>query len=82
MVRISCLWLIQVMEARMAECTFTPNINPSANETANSSISRFEQLFFDSESRRRRQRQYADWYPEEWVSIVVLIHAWNLEYCM
>ncbi|KAG0558316.1 hypothetical protein KC19_10G018400 [Ceratodon purpureus] len=55
----------EVMEIRMAECTFMPHVNPSSNEPTDASISRFEQLFFDSESRRRRQQQYADWYPEE-----------------
>jgi hypothetical protein len=48
----------------MTECTFMPQINPSSNEPTDASFSRFDQLYFDSESRRRRQRQYADWYPE------------------
>lgn len=70
----------QMMEARMAECTFMPQINPSPNEPTDASISRFDQLFFDSESRRRRQRQYADWYPEglvghpdPWISLLLSV---------
>ncbi|XP_024400144.1 uncharacterized protein [Physcomitrium patens] len=56
----------EVMEAKMAECTFMPHINhhQQALEQTDESVSRFDQLFFDFESRRQRQNQYSDWYPE------------------
>lgn len=49
------------------ECTFKPQINHrrgGGEDFKDSSCDRFEQLFLDAESRRRRQAEYVQWYPE------------------
>lgn len=69
----------------MAECTFMPHINhhQQALEQTDESVSRFDQLFFDFESRRQRQNQYSDWYPEGLVerfftSSFMLLSSWSV----
>ncbi|KAJ7537510.1 hypothetical protein O6H91_11G008900 [Diphasiastrum complanatum] len=62
----------ELWEATLMECTFKPRINhhwencSEGREMNNNhhKISRFEQLFEDAENRRRRQAEYAQWYPE------------------
>ncbi|KAH7426022.1 hypothetical protein KP509_11G081800 [Ceratopteris richardii] len=53
------------LEMKLMECTFRPRINKNffLDQEANSS-NRFNQLFWDAESRRRRQAEYMQWYPE------------------
>jgi len=54
-------------DAQFMECTFKPQINHQKDNSYNEkegSCDRFEQLFLDAESRRRRQAEYIQWYPE------------------
>jgi len=54
-------------EAQFMECTFKPQINYQRDDSydkKSGSCDRFEQLFLDAESRRRRQAEYIQWYPE------------------
>ncbi|CAK9883053.1 unnamed protein product [Sphagnum jensenii] len=50
------------------ECTFKPQTNQrrleGSEDYQDCSTSRFDQLFLDAESRRRRQEEYLLWYPE------------------
>jgi hypothetical protein len=59
-------------EAQFMECTFKPQINhrrDNFDDEKDGSCDRFEQLFLDAESRRRRQAEYIQWYPEGSVHI-------------
>ena len=61
--------LIQVWEAKLMECTFRPRINQkrrtdSQDQYGDYYSNRFEQLFLDAESRRRRQAERMQWHPE------------------
>lgn len=54
-------------EAKLMECTFKPQINhrrDGQEDYNDMQCNRFEQLFMDAESRRRRQAEYMQWYPE------------------
>lgn len=49
------------------ECTFKPRINTNRKHEQDGVVdysNRFEQLFLDAESRRRRRAAYMEWYPE------------------
>ena len=46
------------------ECTFRPRINRKYFEQDSGNASRFDQLFWDAENRRRRQAEYMQWHPE------------------
>ena len=46
------------------ECTFRPRVNQRPPEEDDLTYSRFDQLFWDAENRRRRQAEYDQWYPE------------------
>ncbi len=60
------------------ECTFTPQINHrrmgdgGREDMKDGPFNRFELLFMDAESRRRRQTEYMQWYPEGSVQVVSL----------
>ena len=54
----------QVWEAKFTECTFRPRVNQRPPEEDDLTYSRFDQLFWDAENRRRRQAEYDQWYPE------------------
>ncbi|KAG0591885.1 hypothetical protein KC19_1G209400 [Ceratodon purpureus] len=63
----------EVWESKLMECTFKPRINQnwkydgrSEQDSVIDYGSRFEQLFRDAESRRRRRAEYMEWYPEGW----------------
>ena len=43
------------------ECTFRPRINRKYFEQDSGNASRFDQLFWDAENRRRRQAEYMQW---------------------
>lgn len=46
------------------ECTFRPRVNQQPPDEEDLRHSRFDQLFWDAENRRRRQAEYGQWYPE------------------
>jgi hypothetical protein len=51
------------------DCTFKPRINQkrrtdSEDQFGDHYSNRFEQLFLDAESRRRRRAECMQWYPE------------------
>ncbi|KAG0620707.1 hypothetical protein M758_4G237100 [Ceratodon purpureus] len=59
----------EVWEAKLMECTFRPRINQkrrtdSQDQYGDYYSNRFEQLFLDAESRRRRQAERMQWHPE------------------
>ncbi|KAI5066253.1 hypothetical protein GOP47_0018877 [Adiantum capillus-veneris] len=54
----------EVWEAKFMECTFRPRVNQRPPEEEDLLHSRFDQLFWDAENRRRRQAKYGQWYPE------------------
>ncbi|XP_024367520.1 uncharacterized protein [Physcomitrium patens] len=56
----------EVWDAQFMECTFKPQINHRIDNSfeRNDGCNRFEQLFLDAESRRRRQAEYMQWFPE------------------
>ncbi|KAH7432578.1 hypothetical protein KP509_07G028800 [Ceratopteris richardii] len=54
----------EVWEAKFMECTFRPRVNQRPPEEEDLLHSRFDQLFWDAENRRRRQAEYGQWYPE------------------
>ncbi|MCO5607494.1 hypothetical protein L7F22_061690 [Adiantum nelumboides] len=54
----------EVWEAKFMECTFRPRVNQRPPEDDDLLHSRFDQLFWDAENRRRRQAEYGQWYPE------------------
>ncbi|CAM6056371.1 unnamed protein product [Sphagnum tenellum] len=60
----------ELWEAKLMECTFTPQINHrrmgdgGREDMKDGPFNRFELLFMDAESRRRRQTEYMQWYPE------------------
>jgi hypothetical protein len=62
-------WMLQVWESKLMECTFRPQINQYPKLDVEDKDSdyynnRFEQLFMDAESRRRRRVECMQWYPE------------------
>ena len=60
------------------ECTFRPRVNQRPPEEDDDlTHSRFDQLFWDAENRRRRQAEYDQWNPEGLV-ILWLIQAQSL----
>jgi hypothetical protein len=63
----SHLFMQLVWETKL-ECTFKPQTNQrrleGSEDYQDCSTSRFDQLFLDAESRRRRQEEYLLWYPE------------------
>ncbi len=73
-------WVVmwQLWEAKLMECTFTPQINHrrmgdgGREDMKDGPFNRFELLFMDAESRRRRQTEYMQWYPEGSVQVVSL----------
>ncbi|EFJ36172.1 hypothetical protein SELMODRAFT_404706 [Selaginella moellendorffii] len=63
----------EAFEAQLMECTFKPRINEILRTDRDNREdklqqqqlgSRFDQLFWDAEIRRRRQAEYTQWYPE------------------
>lgn len=61
--------MLQVWEAELMECTFRPQINKYRKLDVQGKDceyynNRFEQLFLDAESRRRRRVECMQWYPE------------------
>lgn len=73
------VWFMpKVWEAKLLECTFKPRINQNwkydiPGESGDHDYSnRFEQLFLDAESRRRRREKYMQWYPEGLAAISLI----------
>ncbi|KAJ7540607.1 hypothetical protein O6H91_10G022600 [Diphasiastrum complanatum] len=61
----------EVLQAQLMECTFRPRINQKLENLQDTKkvkllhVSRFDQLFWDAEHRRKRRTGYGEWYPNE-----------------
>ncbi|XP_024534971.1 uncharacterized protein LOC9657376 isoform X2 [Selaginella moellendorffii] len=57
----------QTADLEVMECTFKPRVNssgPDIKEISHGTVSRFDLLFWDAESRKKRQEKYMLWYPD------------------
>lgn len=60
------------------ECTFKPRTNQNwkydvpEQSRGHDYSNRFEQLFLDAESRRRRRAEFMEWYPEGLAIFLIL----------